>query len=273
MTVETSSSFSAVDASLDARSLIAALDTQAGLPAIQRLRAAAVGFLAPRRGDHILDVGCGTGDVTRLLAAAVGPTGLAVGIDTSSTMLSEARRRTTDTALRVEFRHGDVTQPGAIDGVFDHVYCERVFQHLHDPRTAMEVLVHVTRPGGRVVVIDTDWGMHAIHGADPDLTSRVVTCWAKHSATGWAGRQLPGLFAQSGLDDLVITADTITSRDPRPPSLQPFATMAAVAEHRGALTHDEVRSWLGALTDAGADGTFFWAVTLIEVAGTRRPSR
>ena len=47
-------------------------------------------------------------------------------------------------------------------------------------------LVRVTKPGGRVVVVDTDWGMHAIHGADPRLTSRVVECWATNAANGWS---------------------------------------------------------------------------------------
>jgi ubiquinone/menaquinone biosynthesis C-methylase UbiE len=262
-------SFGAVDDHPDAESLIAALDVQASLQAIRRLRASAVRLLAPRSGHRLIDVGCGTGDVTRLLAARVGPSGKVTGIDTSATMLAEARRRTAEHPLPIELRHGDITHLAAGDGEFDGVYSERVFQHLAAPDAAMAELVRITRPGGRIVVIDTDWGMHAIHGGDPAITSRVTTCWAEHAANGWAGRQLPALFARAGLTDPVIATDTITSRDPRPPSLEPFATMAAVAEHRGVLTGDEALTWLTQLTDAGTDGTFFWAVTLISVGATR----
>ena len=49
-----------------------ALDEQAALPAVQRLRAAAVELLAPRLGDRLVDAGCGTGDVARALAGLVG---------------------------------------------------------------------------------------------------------------------------------------------------------------------------------------------------------
>jgi 2-polyprenyl-3-methyl-5-hydroxy-6-metoxy-1,4-benzoquinol methylase len=262
-------SFSDVDGSCDRSTLVAALDEQADYPAIERLRAKGIRGLAPGAGHRLLDAGCGTGDVTRRLAAAVGATGTVVGVDASSTMLAEARRRATGAGVPIELRHSDLTDLDAGDGEFDGVYCERVFQHLDDPRAALAELVRVTRPGGRIVVIDTDWGMHALHGADQILTSRVVSCWPEHARNGLAGRQLPALFTAAGLADPVIVADTITSRDPRPPSLQPFATMAAFARRVGGLTPEEADRWLDELAAAGAHGTFFWAVTLVAACGTR----
>ena len=89
-------SFSHVDADPEAAALIAALDEQASLPAIQRLRATAAELLRPRLGDRLLDVGCGTGEVVRALAGLVGAHGIVVGVEPSATMLDEARRRTGD---------------------------------------------------------------------------------------------------------------------------------------------------------------------------------
>jgi ubiquinone/menaquinone biosynthesis C-methylase UbiE len=86
--------FNAVDAAPSAGEFVAALDEIAAFPAVQRLRAAAVELLAPRLGDRLVDVGCGTGDQVRALAAAVGPGGSVLGVDSSETMLAEARRRT-----------------------------------------------------------------------------------------------------------------------------------------------------------------------------------
>ena len=86
--------FSDVDADPDSATLVAALDEQAAMPAVQRLRAAATELLNLRPGDRVVDVGCGTGDTTRALARIVGPEGAVIGIDPSNTMLAEARRRT-----------------------------------------------------------------------------------------------------------------------------------------------------------------------------------
>jgi SAM-dependent methyltransferase len=263
-------SFSHVDALNEAAVLIAALDEQASLPAIQRLRACTADLLRPQSGHRLLDVGCGTGEAVRALAGFVGAHGIVVGVEASAAMLHEARRRTDDASLRVEFHPGDISRLDFDDATFHGVTCERVFQHLDHPDTALAELVRVTRAGGRVVVIDTDWGMHAIHGADPRLTSRVVDCWASHAANGWSGRRLSGLFVDAGLREPVVVAETITTADRRRPTGPPFTTMAAAAERTGALSPEEARSWLAQLADAADRGQFFWAVTMFAVAGTRR---
>lgn len=264
-------SFSRVDADPGADGLIAALDEQASLPAIQRLRATTAELLRPRLGDRLLDVGCGTGDVVRALAGLVGAHGTVVGIEPSATMLDEARRRTGESSHNVEFRSGDIARLDFDDATFDGVTCERVFQHLDTPDAALAELVRVIRPGGRIVVIDTDWGMHAIHGADPQLTSRVVQCWAANAANGWSGRRLPGLFVHAGLPEPTVVAETFTSTDGHRPMGPPFTTMAVVAEQSGALSSDDAHTWLAQLADAGERGQFFWAVTMFAVAGARPP--
>jgi ubiquinone/menaquinone biosynthesis C-methylase UbiE len=263
-------SFSAVDAVPDSAPLIAALDEQASSPAIRRLRAAATELLALRRGDRVVDVGCGTGETTRIFARLVGPNGGATGIDPSATMLIEARRRTIDAALPVEFLTGDIRQLPVDDEAFDATHCERVLQHVETPAVAMAELVRVTRPRGRIVVIDSDWGMHAIHGADPQLTARVVESWAANAANGWSGRQLPSLFTDAGIADPVVVAETFTDTDPYRPLAPPFTTMARVAELAGALTADETARWLAQLVAAGQHNRFFWATTMFAVAGVRR---
>ena len=58
-------------------------------------------------GNRVLDVGCGTGDDAREIAALVGPTGTVVGLDASATMVAEARKRALATELSIEFIEGD----------------------------------------------------------------------------------------------------------------------------------------------------------------------
>jgi ubiquinone/menaquinone biosynthesis C-methylase UbiE len=262
--------FGTVDAGPSAAAeLIAALDEQAAIPAIQRLRAAAFELLGASVGQRLLDAGCGTGDVARALGGIVGRDGHVVGVDASDVMLREARRRLRGSDLAVELRAADITRLDDADGTFDGVLCERVFQHLVRPELALAELVRVTRSGGRIVVIDTDWGMHAVHGADPALTATVLDTWRASAATGLVGRRLPALFARSAMHDITVVAESITSTDPRRPTMPPFTTMAAVAERSVAVDAGTGQTWLSQLVDAGRRGEFFWAVTMFAVGGTR----
>jgi SAM-dependent methyltransferase len=262
-------SFSAVDDGPDATALVTALDEQGALPAMQRLRAAAFDMLDIQLGHRVVDVGCGPGDAARAVAAFVGTDGLVVGIEASQMMLDEARRRARSTNISLELRAGDINCLDEADGAFDAALCERVLQHIAHPERALAELVRVTRSGGRVVVIDTDWGMHAVHGADPRLTASVLDAWRENAANGLSGRRLPALFADAGLRRPTIVAETMATTDPRRPMRPPFTTMAAVAEDTGAISAGEGDLWLTQLVEAGQRGRFFWAVTMFAVGGLR----
>jgi hypothetical protein len=88
--------------------------------------------------------------------------------------------------------------------------------------------------------------------------------------TGWAGRQLAALFAEAGMREPEIVAETFISTDGRRPTLPPFTTIADVAEQAGALTADEASTWLTQLANAGRRGQFFWAATMFAVGAVRR---
>ena len=168
----------------------------------------------------------------------------------------------------VEFRPGDISRLEFGDATFDGVTCERVFQHLDTPDTAIGELVRVTKPGGRLVVIDTDWGMHAIHGADPDVTARIIACWSTVPPT--AG---PAASSRRCSPSPAFPIPWWSPRRSRHRSAAtdgaPFTTMAAAAANAGAITRADAVSWLAELADAGASGAFFWAVTMFAVGGVR----
>jgi SAM-dependent methyltransferase len=102
-------------------------------------------------GDaRVLEVGCGTGQMTLFLATA---DRIVIGIDLARASLSlaeEARRRyAVERALFVET---DLHAPGLRAGAFDVVYCSGVLHHTPDPRAAFAAIARLARPGGVVVV-------------------------------------------------------------------------------------------------------------------------
>jgi ubiquinone/menaquinone biosynthesis C-methylase UbiE len=113
-------------------------------------------LLALAGGDHVLDVGCGTGEDVRTIAGRA-PDVSATGIDASEDKIREARARTLGLPRPVDFRVGDAYAIPFEDETFDACRADRVFHHLVDPSKALAEMVRVTRSGGRVVVCDTDY--------------------------------------------------------------------------------------------------------------------
>ena len=107
------------------------------------------------------------------------------------------------------------------DASFDAVLCERVFQHLAS-RIRHGRARPCDPPERPRAVIDTDWGMHAIHGPTRRLRRRVLDAWRENAANGMSGRQLSALLADAGIRDTARQAETMTSTDPQQPSAPPF---------------------------------------------------
>ncbi|MEX2223895.1 MAG: methyltransferase domain-containing protein [Candidatus Rokuibacteriota bacterium] len=105
---------------------------------------------APRLGERVLDVACGTGVVARLAAQRVGPTGMVVGLDLNPGMLAAAAAsETVPGSAPITWKEASATSMPFPDSAFDIVYCQAGLQFFPDRPAALREMHRVLVAGGR----------------------------------------------------------------------------------------------------------------------------
>ncbi|UUZ61029.1 methyltransferase domain-containing protein [Nocardioides sp. B-3] len=256
------------DAAADPAARVMVLDMQELMPGIQRLRDWTLAALAPQPGETAVDLGCGTGAEVRRLAALVGPAGRAVGIEPHAGLRTQAEARALAEGSTAVFVEGDAPALPFEDGTVDVIRSERVFQHLDDPAAAAREIARVLAPGGRVALVDSDWGSMVQSMGEPDVVRRLMDASFRRWTNPFAGRSLRWLLRRAGLVvDAEVGADAavLPEEQLRVPVLLRNSIEHALAD--GAITVEE-GDRLERDNIAGAErGEAFVAVMMFSVIG------
>ena len=222
-------------------------------------------------GQRVLDVGCGPGVDTIALAELLGASGSVEGVDADPTMVAAAEHRASAAGLhdRVHHRVADALALPFAAQTFDAVRSERVFQHLSDPRAALAEMLRVTRAGGWIVVLETDYSSSTIDSDQTELERRLALAAAQSVRSGYVARQLYRLFTDQGLSDISVTV--------RPVTLTKYAVARGAvldliepgALASGIVTEEELRSWHAELEQADARNAFFSCANMMLVFGCK----
>ena len=223
-----------------------------------------------RPGQHVLDVGCGTGEDAQAIAQGVAPSGRIVGLDISETMIGEARQRAEGKGLPVEYCVGDAHHLDFNDSTFDIACTFSAFEILADPRQALKEMIRTVKPGGFVIVPGPDPASLAINGSDHALNRRIVDHFADKAVNGWLGRNLRGLFVELGMKEThvvpltMVLTDLVTARDLW------LQSIADNARDAGVVSAAEAASWLADLEQSARADRFFWGSTTYIVSGRKK---
>ena len=225
-------------------------------------------------GHKVLDLGCGPGTDTIPLASWVGANGLVIGADYDEAMIAEARQRAEQVGVNARVVHQcvDATSLPFATDYFDSCRSERLFQHLNHPELALSEMIRVTKPGGWVIVLDTDWGSLSTDSDDTDIERRLTRFLAESFLhNGYSGRKLYRLFKQQNLADIEFEVFPIAT-----PSyaVAHQATQADRIEQKalkaGIITSEELKRWQAGLEQADAEGVYFCSVNLMLFAGRKK---
>jgi len=153
------------------------------------------------RGERVLDVGCGMGQLTRAIAAAGG---VVTGVERSAEQIAEGVRQAGSAASAAEIRQGDAMALPLRDdewGTFDVVHTRFLLEHLPQPQRVVDAMVRAARPGGRVVLEDDDHDLLRLYPAVPAFEEIWRAYMRSYQAGGRdprIGRRLPELLARAG---------------------------------------------------------------------------
>ena len=174
----------------------------------------------PLRADmRVLDVACGDGFYTRLLAQRLGPAGFVAGADINRAYFSEAREKAP--GATIEFVAAALDRLPFPDDTFDVIWCAQSLYSLPDPVIAIGHMARVLRPGGLVVVLENDT-LHQVLLPWPvslELPLRAAELrsfqeGSRNSSKFYVGRRLPAILAAAGLEPLRMTTHAFDRQAP-----------------------------------------------------------
>ncbi len=252
------------------REMSSRLEKQYTRPAMVLRRAHALALAAPKLGEDVLDVGSGPGFLTADLAAGVGEDGSVLGIDQSEAMLSLASERCA-VWPQARIEEGDAIALGGEDGRFDLVVSTQVLEYVAEVDRALAEIVRVLRPGGRVVLLASDWRAVAWHSSDEARMDRMLSAWEEHLAHPALPRTLGKRLADVGLAVDRIERHSIIERaeDRTGYSAMLVGAIGNFAVGRRGISEEEATAWAGdqeALRESGefhfSMGQYFFCAEL-----------
>ncbi len=181
-------------------------------------------------------------------------------------MLREARRRVGASKVPVQVRAGDGAQLRAGTGSVDACRADTLLQHLTDPAAAIAEIARVTRPGGRIAVLDFDQDSTVIDHPDTDTTTRLRAQLTQAAACGRAGRSLRRWLADAALAEITVRTRFVDTDFPLLQRLLAPATAALRAS--GDVPAETLDRWWATLAELWRSDRFYAGACAVSASAT-----
>lgn len=190
-------------------------------------------YARPKPGEHVLDVACGTGVVTRTVAPMVGASGRVVGLDVNPAMLAVARSQPVPAGATIEWREESALAMRLPDASFDLVLCQQGLQFFPDRLAGAREMRRALKPGGRAVAacwqsLEHNPANVALMHAEARHLNEPIELLAGAFSLGDAD-ELRALFTAAGFSHVDVKPHTMTVRFPHPERFVELTIQSAAA--------------------------------------------
>ncbi len=230
-----------------------------------------------QRGMSVVDLGCGVGMTTQLLAELVGPTGEVVGVDYSAAQVEQARALLPAELSNVRFVEASATDTGLSREAFDVVYCRFLLIHLLDPESALREMHGLLKPEGIIAIEDGD-----LTSASSEPRSKLEEFSNLFGALGpkWGvdytlGRRLFHLVLNAKFSQVEITFNQpVFSKGENKRLLELSVAEAGPSfVSAGLVSHEQLKETVAEMRRLGDDETVLAVMPRMSQVWARKPPR
>ena len=226
-------------------------------------------LLAPldlRAGSRVLDYGCGPGFVAEGMAGIVGATGRIFGVDLNARFVENASRRNSESEI-VSFHQVDGNRIPLADACVDRLLCKNVLEYVPDVQATLAEFRRVLEPGGRLLLIDSDWGFVAVEPWGRERTKRFFDAAAPAFREPEIGRKLRSHLLDAGFDHVDVRVQARV--DIEGGSLLVLRNMASYGGEFDSMPAAEIDAMLDEAAAAVDDNRYLFCLPQFLATGVR----
>ena len=239
---------------------------------IVKQRQKTLNVLKLKAGEMVLDIGCGVGFLTHEMALQVGKSGKVIGLDKNPIMISHARKRCKN-LKQTEFYEGDAGKLPVDDQTLDAVSCTQVLLYVKDVPNVLAEIKRILKPGGRLVIVETDWRGVVLSCADDTLTSKIFAAWDSTVPSPNLPIYLKPLLQKHGFSKIKVDTIPILNTEYSPSNFSHgmLNWISKNAENNGAINKEQRANWLDDLQKRGQSDSFFFCVNRFLFTAKQKP--